>query len=314
MTHSGYDQKLCYRTITRLGYRHQSLSERTLRLARESGTEQLAYFDAEPRGSDAPSSAPILLLHGFTADKETWLKVVGRLRRDHRVLALDLAGHGNSSDAADGDYRLAGQAERAHMLAAALKLGRYHVLGHSMGGGVAVALALAHPGEVVSVGLLAPAAKGDPHTREFLRHLGGRVRPGPTINPLIVAENWSDGDRVRYVANGPWWLRLGSRLHSCLSRSSRERRQLQTLIFRQLTGEPPKPPFSDEELAQIRQPAFVRWGTDDRVLQPAVDFYENHLGGPVDGEVWPGFGHTLPFEAPKATARAYLAFLEGLRP
>lgn len=307
-------QPLCYRALTWLGHRSGLPERQKLQTARETGPEELAYFDTAPGASREPSGEPILLLHGFTADKDTWLGMIRRLRKNHRVVALDLAGHGESSDAADGDYRLSAQAERADLLANALGLGELHVLGHSMGGGVAVALALAHPERVISLGLLAPAAKGDPHTEEFMRHLRGEARPGPPINPLIVGPNWSGGERVRYVANGPWWLRLGSRLSSCLNQTSPERRKLHSLIFKQLTGEPPRAPFSDEQLARIRQPTFIWWGADDRVLRPAVDFYKRHLGGPVEGDVWPGFGHTLPVEAPAETARAYLAFLEGLQP
>jgi pimeloyl-ACP methyl ester carboxylesterase len=314
-------QKCCYRQVTKLFSRGLDLQRGTLHVERGSGWEHLAYFFTDPRAPREARGEPILLLHGFTAEKESWLRMMRPLRENHRVVALDLAGHGASSDASDDDYGLLRQAQRARALAVELGLGRYHVLGHSMGGGVAVALTLEYPDEVLSLGLIAPAAKERPHTEEFCDHLRGESedKPGLEINPLIIGEDWSHSERVRYVTHGPRWLHLGSHLHSCVSQASPERTETTyPKIFEQLAPKPcsperaSRPPFSDEELWRINQPTFIRWGTEDRVLEPSLDFYEDHLGGEVDPDDLPGVGHTPIIEAPGKVAKAYLAFLEGL--
>ncbi len=307
------DRKLCKRLMTRLLSAGLDRQSGKVKIDRGSGPERLAYFSVPPRSPEASPRPPILLLHGFTAEKEDWLPMVRVLCRSHRVVALDLAGHGDSPDAADGDYGLAAQADRAHRLAAELELGRYHVLAHSMGGGVAIALALAHSDKVLSLGLVAPAAREHPHTDEFHELLDGRNpdKPGDLINPLIVDEHWSHRERARYVANGPRWLRWGCRFHSCLSQPNASRTEVYTEIFRQLTEDGPKPPFTDAELASIRQPTFILWGTDDRVLEPSLDYYQKRLGGAVTTEL-PGVGHAPIIEAVEETAGRYLEFLKGL--
>ncbi|MFV0307814.1 MAG: alpha/beta fold hydrolase [Desertimonas sp.] len=85
--------------------------------------------------------APVVLVHGITESRRTWDPILDRLGRDHRVLALDLPGHGGSPPAADGD---------ALTLAAAVHDTVTHVgfddptlIGHSFGGVVVTAYAAA---------------------------------------------------------------------------------------------------------------------------------------------------------------------------
>ena len=324
-------QKLCYRSLIKLRYWSLSLKPKKLRIA---SSERLAYFDTGPRRSRKPPRRPILLLHGFTADKESWLGLVRRLRKDHRVVAPDLAGHGNSLDTATERYGLADQAERAHQLAEKLQLGEYHVLGHSMGGGVAVALALKYPAEVHSLGLIAPAIKEQPHTREFLDHLhgGGEGKPGLSINPLLVGDNWTDGERVRYVSSGPRWLHWLSRhFSSCLGQPSSAHKDLYPKIFEELSRKRPevRPSGPNLELGgqptlvlwdtndgvlqgRLGQPTLVLWGKEDRVLEPDPDYLRQRTDGEFRSQELPGVGHSPIIEAVKPTARAYLAFLDGL--
>lgn len=324
-------QKLCYRTFNRLLYWWLSLKTDTVQI---SSSETLAYFDTGPRRSHDPPRPPILLLHGFTADKESWLLMVRRLRKDHRVVAPDLAGHGDSLDTTSGHYGLADQAERAHQLADKLELGEYHVLGHSMGGGVAVALALKYPAEVRSLGLIAPAIKERPHTEEFRRlELGEDQRkPGEEINPLLVDDNWSHGERARYVTSGPRFLHWVSRhFPSCLSQPSAAHRALYPKIFDELTRPRPKADGSDPDLepgdrpefllrdtgygvlrGRLSQPTLVLWGDEDRVLDRAPDYLEIRTDGEFLPTTLSGVGHSPIIETRKKTANAYLDFLAAL--
>ncbi|NNC87106.1 MAG: alpha/beta fold hydrolase [Akkermansiaceae bacterium] len=270
-----------------------------------SASERLACFDSQsPRAGNRPGP-PILLLHGFTADKGSWLRMVRQLGKNHRVIALDFAGHGASSNAADDDYGRVRQAERAHLLAAQLHLGTYHVVGHSMGGAVAATLAIAHPEEVLSLGLISPAGLPDPHTAEFNALLAKGV------NPLVVSGNWSGGERIRFVTNGPWWLHLFARCFSgVLSRRARERAPLYLRMFEQLGQEAP---LAATDLQGIRQPTFLLWGTGDRVLDPArAEEFESNIPD-IHVERREGIGHTPGVEEPRRTAKAYLAFLQSLQ-
>jgi pimeloyl-ACP methyl ester carboxylesterase len=89
---------------------------------------------------------PILLLHGLFGAGRNWGGIQKRLAQRHRVLAPDLRNHGESEHAARMDY--AAMAEDVAEVIARRGLAPVAVLGHSMGGKVAMALALRHAGVV----------------------------------------------------------------------------------------------------------------------------------------------------------------------
>src|SRR3954464_3768824 len=98
----------------------------------------LAY---EERGTGDP---PLLFVHGWACDRTYFAPQVENFAREHRVVAVDLRGHGQS-DAPPGEYSPAVFAADLAWLCERLGIQRPVVIGHSMGGVVAVALAALHP-------------------------------------------------------------------------------------------------------------------------------------------------------------------------
>src|SRR3954471_23109587 len=90
---------------------------------------------------DAP---PLLLLHGIGNSAQTWAGVIDQLAAEHTVLAPDLLGHG-SSDKPRGDYSIAGYANGMRDLLSVLDLEQVTVVGHSLGGGIALQFAYQFP-------------------------------------------------------------------------------------------------------------------------------------------------------------------------
>ena len=89
---------------------------------------------------------PILLLHGFSGDKSTWDALQSDLRSNHRVIALDILGHGASDKPASAsDYGMDRVARDISELLIQLALEEAHLLGYSMGGRLALYLALHYP-------------------------------------------------------------------------------------------------------------------------------------------------------------------------
>lgn len=99
---------------------------------------------------------PLLLIHGFGGDISNWMLTQEALASGRRVIAFDLPGHGASSKTVK-DGSLAGLASAVNALLDALSISKAHVMGHSLGGGVAVTLLKNHADKVASLSLLAPA-------------------------------------------------------------------------------------------------------------------------------------------------------------
>ncbi|MEM9058240.1 MAG: alpha/beta fold hydrolase, partial [Pseudomonadota bacterium] len=110
----------------------------------------------------------LLLVHGFGADKDNFLRVAPHLKRRFRLVAVDLPGFGESTRLTDAGYTFAEQATRLHAIAEALGLKRVHVAGSSMGGAIAMRYALQYPDEVASLWLLAPAGVEDAKDSEMI--------------------------------------------------------------------------------------------------------------------------------------------------
>eukprot|EP01037_Dinobryon_pediforme_P029371 gene29371-32981_t len=148
-------------------------------------------------GKDGP---PILLLHGFGADRLSWTANVATLEGEGRVLALDLPGHGSSLAAVGGGT----VDDLTTAVAAALDghgTGPMHVVGHSLGGAVALMLAQARPDLVASLALLLLLAEA---TGAMIAHGGTRRGVGlVALVALVFGSVWQDIDLIRNQRGDP---------------------------------------------------------------------------------------------------------------
>jgi pimeloyl-ACP methyl ester carboxylesterase len=94
------------------------------------------YYEEEGKGP------PVLLIHGFGASTYTWRHIAPELARNHRVIAVDLKGFGQSDKPFDGRYSVFDQADLLAQLIEDKDLHNLTLVGHSFGGGVALLLAL----------------------------------------------------------------------------------------------------------------------------------------------------------------------------
>lgn len=105
-----------------------------------------------------PEDAPlIVLLHGFTGAKENWLPLMAELSADHRVIAPDLPGWGESAREAGADYGVIAQSDRIAAWLATLPRTPDLLVGHSMGGHIAARVAARHPERVQRLALMSSA-------------------------------------------------------------------------------------------------------------------------------------------------------------
>lgn len=98
---------------------------------------------------------PLVLVHGFTGSRLDWADVVGPLGEHRRVLTIDHRGHGESPHlGSESEYSFAALLGDLHAWVDARGLDRFDLLGHSLGGMIAMRYALANPGRLRSLVLM----------------------------------------------------------------------------------------------------------------------------------------------------------------
>jgi pyruvate dehydrogenase E2 component (dihydrolipoamide acetyltransferase) len=136
----------------------------------------------------------LVLIHGFGSDRLSWAGNAPALMEVARVHVLDLPGHGDSLASELGDGSPLALAELVADALDANGIGQAHLLGHSLGGAIAMVLALAQPERVLSLALLAPAGLGHGINRDFLAvfpELAGKedaeaLLQGLVSKPLLI--------------------------------------------------------------------------------------------------------------------------------
>jgi pimeloyl-ACP methyl ester carboxylesterase len=138
----------------------------------------LQVLDRGPRGGSA-----IVLIHGFTCSIGWWERVISRLEDRHRVVAVDLLGHGGS-EKPSGGYSMENQAELVSRALERLGVREATIVGHSLGAVVATAMAEASPDLVARVVVLdqAPESSGYGADLPFMAAL--------TFYPVIGEALW----------------------------------------------------------------------------------------------------------------------------
>ena len=137
---------------------------------------------------------PILLIHGITSSSRTWKRVMPRLAESHTVIAPDLLGHGRSAKP-QGDYSLGAYASGVRDLLVALDIPKATVVGHSLGGGIALQFAYQFPERVDRIVLVDSGGIG----HEVNPLLRAAALPGAEfVLPVMFSPTLHDGAlRVR---------------------------------------------------------------------------------------------------------------------
>ncbi len=245
------------------------------------------HADSGPAAAGGP---PLVLVHGAGGTHRHWPEEL-RALPGRRVIALDLPGHGGSPGPAPGD--VAGFARNALGLLDALGVARAVVAGHSMGGAVALAAALAAPERMAGLVLVGT---------------GARLRVSPavmqaTADPAALAAaadsmaGWSFGSLAGLEMRREFAAGLLAGAPGVVHGDFAACDAFDVMA----------------RLGEIRAPALVVCGSEDRLTPLKYSEYlRDHLAG-ARLEVVPGAGHMVMLEAPAAVALAVEAFLASLR-
>jgi abhydrolase domain-containing protein 6 len=252
--------------------------------------------------SEGGDGEPVVLVHGFGASADSWNRFAKPLTKRYHVIAPDLPGWGASTRVATASYGYPAQVERLHQFLSQLKLGRVHLVGHSMGGFISSAYAARYPDEVITLGLIAPHGMVEPQPSE----LAQSVAKGDN---WLVASSHQEFDRLlnNIFAKRPYTPKSVLRyLANHTIRNSAKSSQ----IFEEMQT---NDPLLADRLPKIVAPTFIVWGDQDRVLH--VSSANLFRQGIKNSEVMviPGSGHMPPVENARQCATAWLAFAEKSR-
>jgi len=244
---------------------------------------------------------PLLLIHGFGAEKNNFTRVARFLTPHYRVLVPDLPGFGQASKPDTATYTIAEQVERLRTFAQGLGIKRLHLGGSSMGGAIATTWAARYPDEVASLWLLAPAGTAAAFDSELRRHFQ------QTGEILLVAKTPEEYVRiVSFVMSRPPFLPYS--VKRVLGERAAANYPLHSKIFTALNQEAPIESWA----TRIETPALIVWGTEDRALNPKGAEALKAIMPNAQAILMPGIGHLPMIEAVRQSAQDYLAFRQHL--
>lgn len=242
---------------------------------------------------EAGTGEVLLLVHGLGGSSASWREMMPKLAKKYRVIAPDLLGHGQS-DKPHCEYSPAVFARLLRGLLDTLGIGEVTVVGHSLGGGVAMTFAARHRGYCKRLVLLNSGGFG-PEVTALLRTLSV---PGTGIMlPLIAAGRaiWTGGP---------------SRLQGLIPSRDDRRVFLQTLrSVVNHRGQAASALACLHALADL--PAQIIGGENDRVI-PVAHAYAAHAALPGSRlTIIPGAGHDPQLQRPETVAELIDDFIAG---
>ncbi len=263
----------------------------------------------------AGSGPPVVLIHGMLNSSSHWQPVARHLAADHTVVAPDLIGHGDSA-APRGDYSLGAHAASIRDLLAAIGIDRATIVGHSLGGGVAMQFFYQFPQRVERLVLVSSGGLG----REVGPMLRTAALPGTsallslTIHPRLLAAIRQTGTRMRArgMDSGAYLQAIARALWPLQNAGAREA-FLQTL--RSVIDVRGQRVSADDRLYLLEAiPTLIVWGERDHTI-PLAHGRAAHEAMPHSHfRTLPGAAHFPNLEDPDGLAAALLEFIAATEP
>lgn len=256
----------------------------------------LQVLDKGPR-----SGTPIVLIHCFTCSIGWWDEMRPRLQRGHRVIAVDLLGHGGSEKPTSG-YSIPNQADLVAQALARLDVSDAVVVGHSLGGAVAVALSERSPALVDRLAVIGSPPDHSEGDLGFVARLG--------FTPVIGEALWRikpdfavrDGLGVAFAPG----FEVPDAFVDDVNRMTYSAYSSEG--FDDYTGEKPL----SLRAAASGKPLLAIIGAEEQIIddpQAALRAYADAIPG-AQTELIPRAGHSPNVETPALTARLVLAFAD----
>jgi pimeloyl-ACP methyl ester carboxylesterase len=262
-----------------------------------------------------PEGSPIVLIHCYTCSMNWWDQLAPLLERDHRVIQVDLLGHGGS-DKPGGGYAIDDQASAVAEALATLGVTGATVVGHSLGGSVATALVERSP-QLASRVVIVDQAPDDGFEHESLAQRVGywpvfgqaEDRLARIAPKSLVRDQYDDAFAPGYnIASG----------FDNPDQPVDDLRAMTYTAFKD-TNDAEEDFVDDspldERLATTHLPTMVIFGAEDQIYdaQEAIARYRQTVPG-VQTHLIPGAGHSPNVEKPPEVGQLILAFAKPPKP
>lgn len=267
----------------------------------EEAGRKICYVD------EGEGERTVLFLHGNTGGIHHWESSIQRLSRHYRCLALDLPGWwGSGSTEGESEWTLSSYREAVVRFLRGMGVPRVDLVGHSMGGQIALMIAIQHPEWVDRLIVISPSGFWD----RLSRVLGLLLKLLINENvPLNIGKKWEEhlvGFHFFYDRHSPACEELLQR-HLALFQSSVYPYFIRTTIrlARDALGHSLR-----DQLKRIQAPTLILWGRNDRVIPY---YYAAVAASEIPDSVvrvFPRCGHLLMMEKPDDFAEAVRRFLQ----
>jgi len=250
---------------------------------------------------DGGRGEPLLLLHGFGANKDNFTPVARFLTPHYRVIIPDHIGFGESSHPRDADYAPPAQAARLRAFMQALGIRRFHLGGSSMGGQIALTYTSVYTTDVASLWLLDSGGvwSAPKSERQEIVAAGGR-------NPLMAQTEAEYAQVLPFVMSRPPYVprfMLRVMAQERIRNFALEQHIYETDVTYQM----------EPHIAGLMTPTLIVWGREDRSHNVAAAGILHGLLPNSKVVILPHAGHLPMIEQPGRCACDYLDFRRRLR-
>ncbi len=266
------------------------LQEKRLRV----GDHEIVYLEGG-------KGEPILMVHGFTANKDNWTRFAKFITPVYHVVALDLPGFGDSTCLDNGSYTVTDQAKRLNQFANAVGFNKFNIVGNSMGGHIAGRYAVLFPERVLTLGLFDASGVRSPVPSEMAKRMSRGEH-----NPLVAASVEEFDRLLKFVFFTP--PEIPGFAKKLLLEEAQKHKASNERIYKQISAETGS---LEPDLPKIKARTLVLWGDHDRVLDVScVQVLEKGLEN-CTTVIMKNCGHLPMVERPQEAAEDYLAFLKS---
>uniref|UniRef100_A0A803T0C3 acylglycerol lipase n=1 Tax=Anolis carolinensis TaxID=28377 RepID=A0A803T0C3_ANOCA len=241
----------------------------------------------------------ILMLHGFSFNKDVWLNAIKLFPKGLHLVCLDMPGHGETTRLLGESYTAATQAQRIHQFVKCIDMDRkpFHLVGTSTGGMVAGLYAILYPSDVCCLSLLCPAGLRYPKASDLVKYLKKQKRSMQSHNFLKHGVYHSSRTNLQHLKG--------------YLAASRPDKAFYINYFLDLSSAKSKYSLHDN-MSKIRAPTQIIWGKDDKVLDPSgADILANAV---VNSQVHmlEKCGHFIVLDRPRKSAKLLLQFYHSV--